>query len=189
MEIENIGSVTLWPVTKIQFEMYMTEVNQYGDSFYEEILQHNPRISYQQFHKKDYERLFITGLSLNEIHAFSKWYGKDFRLPTLDEYFKIYQAVDNQSRIVSPPDDISVPAKKIWDGMEKISKSPLQMSLLKDGFIEWVKNGSSYEGRGAPRSHVLPNALNPLKDPVRLIKSGERFGYLGFRLIRRSCHE
>lgn len=189
MEIEEVGSLTLWPITKIQFEMYITEVNQYGDCFYEEILQRNPRISYQQFHKKDYERLFITGLSLKEIHAFSTWFGKDFGLPTLEEYLKIFQFVDNQAGFIPPPDDLSPPAKKIWQGMEKISKSPIQFSLLKDGFIEWVKNGNSYEGRGAPRSHILPNALNPLKDSVKLIKSGEQFGYQGFRLLRRNGHE
>lgn len=189
IEIKDIGSLTLWPITKIQFEMYISLVNRYGDTWYEEILKCNPRISYQQVNKNNYERLFITGLYIEEVLSFSKWFGDYFRIPTVDEYKKIYRLMDSQPGFTPPPPDMSYPAKKIWGKLTKFSNSPIKFSLMQDGLIEWVKDGDNYEGRGAPRPNLFPNALNPLTDRVKKIKSEGRLNYLGFRLIKGIRHE
>jgi len=188
--IKDIGTLTLWPITKIQFEMYISQVNQYGDTWYDEILKCNPRVSYQQVTKKNYEQLFISGLFIEEVHSFSKWFGQGFRILTVDEYTKIYRLMESQPSITAPPNDMSYPAKKIWGKMREFSKnSQIKFSLMQDGLIEYVSSRESFEGRGAPRSNILPNALNPLTDPVKKIKSEDRLNYLGFRLIRGIRHE
>lgn len=183
LEIENIGSLTLWPITKIQYEMFISQANRYGDTWYDEILTFNPRISYQDFNKKNYERLFITGLHVEEAQSFSIWFGEYFRIPTVEEWRNIYQIICDQD-FFTCPSDISIQANIIWEKIMKFSKSPIQFTLMKDGVVEWVKNGEEYVGLGAPRPHFHPNVLNPETDLVSKIKRNERLHYFGFRLIK-----
>lgn len=188
LEIKDIGSLTLWPITKIQFEMYISQVNRYGDTWYDEILNCNPRVSYQQVSKKNYERLFITGLHIEEVLSFSKWFGEDYRIPSVEEWREIYRLMGTQSNF-SPPSDMSYPANKIWKKLSKFSNSPIKFSFLQDGVIEWVSSGENYAGLGAPRPNLFPNAFNPLTDIIKKIKRDERLNYLGFRLIMGFDHE
>ena len=188
LEIKDIGSLTLWPITKIQFEEYISQVNQYGDTWYDEILSCNPRISYQNVSKKNYERLFITGLTIEEVQSFSKWFGEDFRIPSVEEWREIYRLMGTQDDF-SPPSDMSYPANKIWKKLSKFSNSPIKFSFLQDGVIEWVSSGENYAGLGAPRPSLFPNAFNPLTDIIKKFKRDERLNYLGFRLIKGFDHE
>jgi hypothetical protein len=183
LEIENIGFFTLWPITKIQFEMYMSEVNRLGDRWYDEILSCNPRVSYRQVNKTNYEQLFITGLHIEEVHSFSEWFGKDFRIPTVQEWREVYRLMDNLP-CFEPPADMSYPANQIWKKLIKISTPPIKFSMMKDGVVDWVSQGNSYVGIGAPRNGFYQAAWNPLTDTVKKIKPDERLNYLGFRLIR-----
>jgi len=188
LEIKDIGSLTLWPITKIQFEEYISQVNRYGDTWYDEILNCNPRVSYQQVSKKNYERLFITGLNIEEVLSFSKWFGEDFRIPSVEEWREIYRLMGIQSDF-PPPSDMSYPANKIWKKLSKFSNSPIKFSFLQDGVIEWVSSGENYAGLGAPRPNLFPNAFNPLTDIIKKFKHDERLNYLGFRLIKGFDHE
>jgi hypothetical protein len=188
LEIKDIGSLTLWPITKIQFEEYISQVNRYGDTWYDEILNCNPRVSYQQVSKKNYERLFITGLNIEEVLSFSKWFGEDFRIPSVEEWREIYRLMGTQADF-PPPSDMSYPANKIWEKLSKFSNSPIKFSFLQDGVIEWVSSGESFAGLGAPRPNLIPNTFNPLKDIIKKFKRDERLNYLGFRLIKGIDHE
>ena len=190
VEIKDIGSLTLWPITKIQFEMYISQANRYGDTWYDEILMGNPRLSYQKVNKKNYEQLFITGLHIEEVLSFSKWFGEGFRVPTVGEWRKIYRLMAQYSGF-STPSDISYPANKIWKKLAKFSNSPIKFSLMQEqtGVMEWVSSGDNYVGLGSPCPNLLSNALNPLTDSVKKIKSEGRLNYLGFRLIKGIRHE
>jgi|MTBAKMStandDraft_1061839.scaffolds.fasta_scaffold00824_4 hypothetical protein len=183
LKIEKIGFLTLWPITKVQYETFITQVNNYGDSWYNEILASNPRISFQHFSKRNYERLFITGLHIGEVQSFAKWFGDGYQIPTVKEWRNIYKII-SEDDFFSCPSDISYPAKKIWKKFTRFSNSPSQFSLMKDGIIEWVRDGEKYAGLGAPRSHFYPNVLDPCKDLVTKIKQNERLYYFGFRLFK-----
>jgi len=183
LEIEKIGYLTLWPVTKVQFETFVTQVNNYGDSWYDEILTYNPRISFQNFSKSNYEQLFITGLHIEEVQSFSKWFGEGYRIPNVKEWRNIYNRL-SEDVFFSCPSDISYPAKIIWKKFKKFTNSPIQFSLMKDGIIEWVKDGEKFLGLGSPRSNFYPNVLDPSTDLVTKIKQTERLHYFGFRLIK-----
>jgi hypothetical protein len=187
LEIKDIGSLTLWPIMKLQFEMYISQINQYGDTWYDEILKCNPRVSYHQVSKKNYERLFITGLHIEEVLSFSKWFGEDFRIPTAEEWREIYILMDTQPDF-SPPSDMSYQANTIWKKIAKFSNSPIKFSFLKEGVIEWVSTGESYAGKGDPRPSLLPHAFKPSEDIIKF-KRDERRNYLGFRLIKGFDHE
>lgn len=189
IEIGNIGSFTLWPITKIQFERYMAEANQFGDRWYDEILSCNPRVSYHQVNKTNYEQLFITGLHIEEVRSFSKWFGKSFRVPTTEEWRQIYRLISTLPEGFTAPLDISYPANTMWKKIAKIAKSPIKFSLMQEGVIEWVRDGENYTALGAPRPAIYPNTFNPLTDFVKQFKRDERLNYLGFRLIKGRDHE
>jgi hypothetical protein len=183
IETDEIGSLTLWPITKIQFEMFMSETNRYGDFWYDEILKCNPRISFQQITKKNYEHIFMTGLHIDEALAFSKWLGEEFRIPTIEEWRTTFRLMGNQP-VLKPPADMSYPADTIWKKLMKISSSPIKFSLMQDGVVDWVSQDTGYVGVGAPRDNFYQAAWNPLTDTVKKFNRDERLNYLGFRLIR-----
>lgn len=187
--INDIGSLTLWPITKIQFEMYISQENQYGDSWYEEILKCHPRVSFQQVTHNNYERLFIAGLHVKESLAFAKWFGEDFRIPTICEYEKIYSIMTNQKHFMAAPPNMSYPAKKIWGKMLRFSNSPSKFTLMDDGLFEWVRGGEKFVGKGAPRPQIYPNTYTPMKDIVEPLNYEKRQDLFGFRLITGGEHE
>lgn len=191
LEIKEIGSLTFWPITKIQFERYISETNRYGDFWYDEILRCNPRISYPHVSKKNYEQLFITGLHIEEVLLFSKWFGEDFRIPTVEEWRKIYRFIGSQPNL-KPPSDLSYPANEIWKKITKFSNTPLKHSMMQEGVIELVervRNSENYTALGAPRPTLYPNTFNPLTDEIKKFNRNERLNYLGFRLIRSNEHD
>jgi len=188
LDIKEIGFLTLWPITKIQFEKYISETNRYGDLWYDEILRCNPRVSYSHVNKKNYEQLFITGLHIEEVLLFSKWFGEDFRIPTVEEWREIYRLMSIQPNL-KPSSDLSYPANEIWKKITKLSNSPLKHSMMQEGVIEWVRNGENYTALGAPRPTLYPNTFNPLTDFIKKFNRDERLNYLGFRLIRGNEHD
>ena len=184
--MRGVGTFHLWPVTKFQFEQFMSENNRYGDEWYEKILSLNKRISYRNFSGIDYERLFITGVLPHEAIAFARWLGKGFDLPTEAEWKKFYKAISN---VVfdshSQPSALSTPAVTLWKRRAGFLQTPLEFSCLQGGVVEWVKGENRYAGRGAPRYSFFPNAWNPPDDSIRVIDKKERIIYFGFRLIKR----
>lgn len=54
-------AVSLLPLTKLQFEVYLADLTPQGDRWYEELLALNPRVSPQRFTSEQRERLFLTG--------------------------------------------------------------------------------------------------------------------------------
>ena len=71
--VESLGlSVHLLPVAKVQFERFLAEPNDYGDSWYEELLALNPRSSHTRLDNETRERAFLTGVVPEEARAFAK---------------------------------------------------------------------------------------------------------------------
>jgi hypothetical protein len=183
VEVKELGIINIWPITKVQFERFMSETNMFGDKWYDSLLRLNPRISYKYFDKNSYERLFLTGIKPEEVISFAHWLGEDFDLLTLDEWRSVYRVFGFHSVPELPATGLSTPANTIWLKLRAFSKTLTGFALMHDGLIEWVRKGTNYIGLGTPRHSFLPNAYNPLNDEVILLE--ERLFYLGFRLIRR----
>ena len=181
--------VHLLPVTKIQFERFLVEPNDFGDTWYENILSLNPRISYRRFTEINREQLFITGVLPEEALSFAQWMGPNFDLPTIDEWRAIYSelassAADPHQLLSQCQAEVS---RSILEAFltQLCPSSLLDLSLMKNGVVEWVRHQSTWIGLGAPRSDFQPNLWSPLKDEVMPVKLGERVPYFGFRLVRR----
>lgn len=183
-------SIHLMPVTRVQFEIFINET----DSF-PELWQLNPPISYGELDANNYERLFVTGATPEEALAFAKWLGDDFDLPTLDEWRKVYGQL--QSTFIELPEPTGEPAKAFCNQLyaclprvhylrdSSFKHLGLELSLMRDGLVEWVSCGNEYIGVGAPRNRFHPNTWKPLQDEIRPIHTGQRIHFFGFRLMRR----
>ena len=182
--------VQLLPVTKIQFERFLADPNDFGDAWYEKILSLNPRISYRRFTEINREQIFITGILPEEALSFAHWMGPEYALPTVDEWRAIYSGLDSittdpHQLISHCQTDIS---RSILEAFitQLCPSSFLELSLMKEGVVEWVRNQGAWVGLGTPRSEFQPNLWNPLMDEVRPVMLEERVPYFGFRLVRRN---
>lgn len=178
------------PVTKVQFEQFLADSNEFGDKWYEQVLKVSPRISYRGFSERNRERIFITGLLPEEIEVFVNWMGDGFRIPSVSEWRNIYQTIS--SRTISPQDkkDIistatSNQAREIIGRLDQQLQTNLwgHFTLMNGGLIEWVKN-SDWAGLGVPRYSFHPMLHDPLKDEDRPIRYDVRLHYYGLRLVR-----
>ncbi len=184
VRVENVGSFNLWPVTKLQFERFLAEPNEFGDSWYEAVLRLNSRVSHQDFGLENYENLVITGILPREALSFARWFDEKFDLPTIEEWRAFYRTVKNAD-IPPSPTGLSRPAAAIWAKLAKMTSGLLDFALLDNGVVEWVRRNGSFAGLGCPRPHFLKNAWNPLVDLVRAINLSERISFFGFRLLKR----
>lgn len=181
--------IHLFPVTKLQFEMFLAEHNKYGDNWYKEILALNKRVSYKKFTEKDIEGLFITGVLPEEAEEFAQWLGEGFRLPTLAEWRGVYKNLENKHithKEILYNKCLDPRAKFIIERLIKFIRPSvwLDLSLLRGGLVEWVKSGPAYTGLGSPRPDFQPNLWNPLQDEIRPTNSTNRVSFFGFRLVR-----
>jgi len=179
----------LLPATKMQFERFLAEPNDFGDSWYEGVLALNPRVSHRQLTTNDRERLFITGLLPEEALAFARWMGEGFDLPTVEQWRALYTALAAESvpmRHWVPQASISS-VRLVLDILmtQRRAHSLLDLSLMRGGVVEWVRQRNTWVGLGAPRPEFHANLWNPLEDMVRPIRVGERLPYFGLRLMRR----
>lgn len=186
-------AVHCWPVTKVQFERFLAETNQtdkYNDSWYEQVLLLNPRVSYINFSLENYEQLFITGILPSEALDFAQWLGEGFDLPTLEEWRAIFQNFQNVTNLIKKPICMCPQAKQIWKCLQEIlscshTNTLADLSLMRYGVVEWVRYREEFVGLGMPRPRFQPNVWEPLKEPIRPINPNERLKYFGFRLVRR----
>lgn len=181
--------VHLFPVTKPQFEKFIASGRKpgFGDEWYTELLELNPRVSYRNADVSSPDGLFMTGVTTNEASAFSRWLGRDFGLLTADEWascsnwFATQDAVSLSGELRNR---LSPDAAAIWELIETEwldGQSTLQdLSLMKQGILEWVvERPGRYCGVGEPVSSKLQRkAIDPVR-PLGRLKN------LGFRLSAR----
>lgn len=184
--------VHLLPVTKIQFERFMAEPNDFGDSWYEELLVLNPRQSYRRFTEENREQLFLTGILPEEALTFARWLGKGFTLPTVEEWRAIYDELALELDPVYGAVDLfsecpKGPAGFILQRLMALCEleSLFDLSLMQEGLVEWVRQDRTWVGLGAPRAEFHPNLWNLHLDVVKPIDLKCRVKYFGFRLIRK----
>ena len=192
--IVHVGALDLWmsllPITKVQFERFIAEENSFGDSWYDEVLNISPRHSWRNIASDDRESLFVTAIFPPEALAFAAWLGKDFDLPTREEWSRIYQLMQRTPlpiQLLQACTSHPV-AKSIVDSiLSQVEPSNMaQMSLLQDGIIEWVYQGQEFAGLGKPRARFLSTVFNPEVDEPLRPPRNVRSRYFGFRLVRRA---
>ena len=177
--------VQLLPVTKVQFERFLADT----DSWYEEVLKANPRISYHRFTSKNRECIFLTNILPTEAQRFATWMGTEYRLPSVTEWRSIYQAlkryaIGEMSCVLSQPEQLRTTTilRRLTEQLCPLSL--LDISLMRGGVLEWSTQSDEWVGLGCPRSQFHPNLWEPLLESVSPLDHEQRCAYFGLRLIR-----
>jgi len=185
--------VHVLPVTKIQFEKFMSDSNipDFNDEVYEGLLKLNPRVSYRKFTKENYWNLFVTGVFPEEAVKFAEYLGDDYRIPSVEEWCEIYKYSEQNFRGVKldklcleEKTNLQKKSGMILKGLKKCAGDDLfNISIIENGILEWAKERGKYVGKGMPNAKFWPNTLNPLIDIVRPAGK-ERLHCVGFRLVK-----
>jgi hypothetical protein len=181
--------VHLLPITKVQFNGFVSAPAVMTKERYQEMLAANPSTTPEEFTGKNREQLFITGIRPEEAIAFARWLGEDFDLPTVKEWRNIMAALRREPppRRNSLLDVVEGPARAILEKLEAQLhiRSMLDYSLMRGGLVEWVRHDEALVGLGVPRPEFHPNLWEPLVDEIKPIDIDERVPYFGCRLVRR----
>jgi ATP-dependent Clp protease ATP-binding subunit ClpA len=138
------------------------------------------------------ERLFVTGVFPEEALAFARWMGEGFDLPTSQEWRSIFSVLAHEQAL--PHHIISFGMQHSTASVGIIGQrllaqlradSLLDLSLMRGGIVEWVRQDNTWVGLGAPRPELHPNLWDPLTVEVKPIRLGDHVPYFGFRLVRR----
>lgn len=192
VRLDGLGlSVSLLPITKVQFERFIAQPNSFGDRWYEEVLEFNPR-SWRRADSGPREELFMTGVVPSEALAYASWAGIGFDLPSLEEWRLMYRkmtrtALSGSSLSSLDSDKVHPAARAIVESILRQAQPRTwgELALVEGGVIEWVRDGQKFGGLGKPRPEFLPNVFNPERDDPLLPLHNERSPYFGFRLVRR----
>lgn len=205
--IEDIGAYMHWlPVTKIQFETFMCSQpeSSFDERWYDEILSLNKRISPTAVTARNYWQSFLTGLTPDEAQRYASWCGDDFSLPTKDDWYDAYKALQNvpavQLDFADEMQNISPRARPLLKSLDSSNKNvakrlniadrtlALQM-FMRYGVLEWVETPnmrSTWGGMGEPlrdfHNLVISVDRGQVNNPINL---ENRMFYYGCRLIRR----
>jgi len=196
LELPQLGwAVHLFPVARVQWERFLAEPGSFGDSWYEEVLNVSPRVSWRQVNLNTYEQLFMAGVQPEEVERFAGWLEEGFQLPSMEiwreiDRYLLEEAIDAEF-LVQLQDAPKLHAnaarllKFLLDGRQPRTWN--QLALMRDGLLEWVRCGPrSFGGLGAPRQEFHALLMNPQQHaPVKPLKN-ERLRYFGCRLVRPS---
>lgn len=181
--------VQLLPVTKVQFEDFVTAPTLVNEERYQEMLALNPAVSPEAFTKDNREQLFVSGILPEEAIAFAHWLGEGFDLPTVKEWRAVLAAF---RRVPEPRHNLLTDLVEGGAGviLKEISeqlhiRTLADYTLMRGGLVEWVRQDEDLVGLGVPRPEFHPNLWDPLTNIIKPIRLDERVPYFGFRLVRR----
>jgi len=184
--------ISLFPVSKYQFERFMADVGPidklYTDAWYRKILEVSQRQSWRkaEFTKTPW-KMFLTGVPLKEIIPFLKYLGKGFRLPKAEEWRKLLEyskELKNLKReliaCLEAFGNLPAPPVLFWIGKGLYP-------LVEEGLLEMIE-----EERSSSKDEVLcigkawqglwPNTFSP--ENVKIIDFTLLSEAVGFRVVK-----
>jgi hypothetical protein len=184
--------VHLLPVTKIQFEDFLKATGRSDDAGHKEMLELNPKVSHLKFTSDNREQLFITGVLPDEVTEFARWMGSDYDIMTVAEWRRVHEelSVVEDPLYASTDLPIQSPQNPVGELMERFKercqpKTLFDLTLMKNGVVEWVRQDGTWVGLGCPRHEFYQHLWDPLADVIRPVDLKFRLKYFGFRLVRR----
>ena len=172
--------ISVFPVSKYQFERFLVETMPEGelftDSWYRHLIAKNPRCGWYSFRDEPW-RLFLSCLDDNAMMRFMRFCGKDCRLPEAAEWRKLREC---SSQILEQRENL----------LELCAKAPAPVMhwlmqglfpLTEEGMLEYVLDRGKIRTIGRPFYRFHPTLWRP--DVVRDIDRKSRLGsLLGFRM-------
>jgi hypothetical protein len=210
--IDDLDAYIHWlPVTKIQFEQFICSQpsSQFSESWYNELLQLNPRITPSGVRDNNYWQALLTGVLPREAQNFARWSGDGYALPTLEEWFTAYKALKAEAPELESIADLfgrehkrfSERARTLLTRMDSASakackdadyeRTLADQMLMRLGVMEWIEVGDQriqWGGMGETNSRLHGNLFTPDHGQASKPNNPEttRLHYYGFRLIWRA---
>lgn len=202
--IEEIGAFMHWlPVTKIQFERFIAATSDplFDDTWYRRVLELNPRETVSRIGPENYGNAFLTGILPDEACRFAAWCGREYSLPSLEEWQRAYAALTAvpaaaggiPGLLEGAGDLARLTLAQIESAVVRVSRSGYERTqaeqmLMRRGVLEWVEqNGDLMRWRGmgepAPQFRMLWSVARGPSIPRDA--NSCRSNAFGFRLIRR----
>ena len=196
LEAGGLGlAISLLPVTKVQFESFLAEPNEFGDDWYEQLLAVNPRASWRDPLPRKDIRLFLTGVQPEEAMTFTHWLGAGFDLPTTEEWRAVDRVLDATALNIDLLKASTVcPAARAILAQLLAQGNPRtwgELALLRGGVAEWVhwpeavlvhNHSTPFGALGKPPGTTWAPHVDL---PSRPIISHHRNSLFGFRPIFR----
>lgn len=185
----NGQTLSLLPVTKLQFERYLSEPAGLSSSWYQQILKLSPRCSFRDFSNGTRESLFMTAVTFEEANQFALWLHPSARLPQGREWQSFARELKAVTFSMVARDllqcGMNAAAQTLVDRLiDFIKPSTLaDLALIRDGVLEWVSARPEPGGLGAPRPSFFKNTFDPYHDDPKTHFSPERSPYYGFRIL------
>lgn len=183
-------TISVLPITKIQFEGYLAEPGGLSSSWYEKITALNPRVSCAEFLNSNREGLFITGVTFEEAEDYAKWIDSQGRIPHEREWREFAQQLKNTPFTVKAYEALmgvhmALKARNLFERLTQFikPKTMADLCLVREGVFEWVASNSEPGGLGAPRTQFFSNTFDPYHDPVLKHFSPDRSRIHGFRIL------
>lgn len=189
-------SVMWLPVTKIEVEYFLSETDdsRFDSQWYKSCLATNPRRSAHTIGVRDYWRVFMTGITFEEVQVLRQWW-RGFDLPTKAEWIAVLEALDQYPanpdyvQTICQHPGLNQRARILIERLEYLNQSQPNRTLanqvlLRDGIEEYVYTNQSSltcSLQGYP-----PRQLNGGRQTeLRNFHYGLAAQGIGFRLIRR----
>ena len=197
------------PVTKIQLEYWLCSgsVNVFDARWYNEVMDYNPRVSPGYIKSDNYWESFVTGILPSEIKQFIAWLGRDYDLPTDEQWQAAYQTLKKEaadSRYIETLTGVGSLNRRAKTIVKNVNisvgearfearggRTLADQALMRLGVMEYVYRDdrrNTYGGYGQPNPTFFGTTETPDKGyPQRLIDEheGAKMPHYGFRLIKR----
>lgn len=182
--------MSMLPVTKMQFETFLSQPGGLSSTWYQRILDLNPRVSAVDFANDKREGLFATGVTFEEATQFAAWADSTGRLPRQNEWQSFAQRLRSKPftrevAAVLARCGLSTKASNLLGRLVKLVKptTMADLCLIRNGVFEWVHANPEPGGLGAPRDVFFPNTFDPYSDPPLKHFEQERSRIYGFRYL------
>ncbi len=91
VEVPGQDFALFWlPLTKVQIEYFLSGdiSSRFDRAWYLERLRANPRVTFGNLAAQNLAQAFITDITFNEARVFSRWFGRNYDLPTNEEWHR-----------------------------------------------------------------------------------------------------
>jgi hypothetical protein len=207
VQVGAIDAYMHWaPVTKIQFEYFLCAVpdSHFDANWYDEVLFLNPRVTPGEIRADNYWNAFLTGITPSEARRFARWFGPEYTIPTLEDWFVAYSALKAlppvPSSVVDNMGDLHERIRTVLVRLDTASRMAMEnlgyertladQMLLRWGVMEWVEctdRRFEWGGMGRTLRSFYGGLFNPDsgQPSIPTNPDTERLYPYGFRLVWR----
>lgn len=181
-------AVHLWPITRSQFKMAWPR-HQALHASTDTTDTENP------------EALLMTGIVPADITAFTAWMnsiknaepGTRFQAPSVDQWRHIheylqFERMEKHIDAIKEACTSSAALHLLQTVLKKRAvHTLLELSLMREGIIEWTWHEDHWTGLGQPSWDFYPNTFEPMNETIEPIEATRPQQIFGLRLVRILC--